>query len=240
MWYNNWFGTKYYDMLYARRDDDEAKYFLDHLVSVLHPSPGATFLDIGCGKGRHSVYLNSLGFDVTGLDLSSSNIDSCKPYENDHLHFFMHDMRRVFRVNCFDFALNVFTSFGYFEKTHHNQLAINAATSALKKGGIFVIDFLNASLAINSLAPAEIKIIDGIRFEISRSFEEGFIVKTIKVLDNNIEKCFYEKVQALQRSDFEDLFDEAGLKTLSVYGDYNFGSFDAVKSPRLILTAIKS
>jgi SAM-dependent methyltransferase len=35
-------------------------------------------LDIGCGAGRHSLYLQSKGFDVTGIDNSPGAIKVCK------------------------------------------------------------------------------------------------------------------------------------------------------------------
>lgn len=35
-------------------------------------------LDIGCGAGRHSIYLQGKGFDVTGIDVSPLAIKVCK------------------------------------------------------------------------------------------------------------------------------------------------------------------
>ena len=35
-------------------------------------------LDIGCGAGRHSLYLQKKGFDVTGIDNSPGAIEVCK------------------------------------------------------------------------------------------------------------------------------------------------------------------
>ncbi|MDQ3585524.1 MAG: class I SAM-dependent methyltransferase [Pyrinomonadaceae bacterium] len=35
-------------------------------------------LDIGCGAGRHSLYLQQNGFDVTGIDISPGAIKVCK------------------------------------------------------------------------------------------------------------------------------------------------------------------
>lgn len=35
-------------------------------------------LDIGCGAGRHSLYLQQQGFDVTGIDISPGAIKVCK------------------------------------------------------------------------------------------------------------------------------------------------------------------
>jgi hypothetical protein len=74
----------------------------------------------------HAIYLNKLGFNVTGIDLSDNSIAHSKQFENPSLHFYVHDMRRLFRTNSFDLLLNLFTSFGYFERQHHNAMAINA------------------------------------------------------------------------------------------------------------------
>jgi len=35
-------------------------------------------LDIGCGAGRHSIYLQNKGFDVVGIDISSLAIKVCR------------------------------------------------------------------------------------------------------------------------------------------------------------------
>ena len=35
-------------------------------------------LDVGCGAGRHALYLQNKGFDVTGIDISSLAIKVCK------------------------------------------------------------------------------------------------------------------------------------------------------------------
>ena len=58
---------------------------------------GARVLDVACGKGRHSIHLNKRGFDVCGFDLSKASIAHNRQFENDRLHFFVHDMREVFR-----------------------------------------------------------------------------------------------------------------------------------------------
>lgn len=35
-------------------------------------------LDIGCGAGRHSLYLQDMGFEVVGIDISPKAIETCK------------------------------------------------------------------------------------------------------------------------------------------------------------------
>ena len=38
----------------------------------------STILDVGCGKGRHSIYFNTKGMHVIGIDLSRNNINIAK------------------------------------------------------------------------------------------------------------------------------------------------------------------
>lgn len=48
---------------------------LTELVTAL---PGATALDLGAGQGRNALWLAELGYDVTGLDLSSVAVDQAR------------------------------------------------------------------------------------------------------------------------------------------------------------------
>ncbi|HNU60379.1 MAG TPA: SAM-dependent methyltransferase, partial [Aquaticitalea sp.] len=63
-WYASWFDTPYYHILYQDRDHADAQHFMDVLTNYLNLPQGGKILDLACGKGRHSVYLNSLGYDV--------------------------------------------------------------------------------------------------------------------------------------------------------------------------------
>ena len=111
-WFESWFDSPYYHVLYKNRDFSEAELFIDKLIQLIEPTKASRVLDLACGKGRHSIYLNKKGFDVTGIDLSEKSIACAKTAENETLHFYMHDMRKLFRTNYFDVVLNLFTSFG--------------------------------------------------------------------------------------------------------------------------------
>src|SRR4051812_2242107 len=108
-WFQNWFNSPYYHILYNQRNDEEAEFFIDNLCAYLEPSIDCRLLDIACGRGRHSVYLNKKGYDVTGIDLSHANIKYAQQFENKRLHFYVHDMRYLFYINYFDIAFNLFT-----------------------------------------------------------------------------------------------------------------------------------
>ena len=143
-------------------------------------------------------------------------------------------MREVFREGYFDFAYNLFTSFGYFDSKEEDQKAIESISKSLKKGGYFLIDFLNPYVVINNLVEAETKIIDSIKFNITRKYDGEFLIKDIVLNDLGQVHYFQEKVRAIRRTDFLAFFEQADLQVKAVYGDYNLKKYKSEKSERLI------
>src|SRR6056297_3517415 len=103
-WYRTWFDSPYYHVLYQNRDKREAANFIDAILRELDPNPNANFLDLACGNGRHSIFVNQKGYKVTGVDLSRNNIQEAKKHENPTLHFDVHDMRQPYSKKSFDFV----------------------------------------------------------------------------------------------------------------------------------------
>ena len=233
-WFTSWFDTPFYHILYKDRDDTEAQLFMDNLTQYLNIPEGGTILDLACGKGRHSVYLNSLGYHVTGADLSENSIEYAKQFENSSLHFEVHNMCQPFGKQ-FDAVFNMFTSFGYFEDEADNLKTIQAITANLTSFGFGVIDFMNSEHVIENLVPEEVKIVDGIAFNLKRSVQDGYIVKDILFEVDGKSYAYQERVRAFSLSDFENLFSEAGVYLLDVFGDYKLRKFDSKLSERLIM-----
>jgi SAM-dependent methyltransferase len=246
-WFESWFDSPYYHILYKYRNDKEAELFIDNLINYLAPNANANFLDLGCGKGRHAVYLNAKGFDVTGIDLSpesiayASQLKQCTaPSTTKHkLRFFVKDMRKITWENEFDYVLNLFTSFGYFENDQDNYATVSAVKKALKSKGTFVLDFMNAKKVTANLVPHEIKIIDNIEFEITKKIEHNFIIKNIRFTDKSKEYNFQECVKVLTLDDFKKYSTACGLQIIDLFGNYNFEKFDEEHSNRLIIVTKK-
>jgi len=238
-WFDTWFDTKYYHILYKNRDYSEAEHFISKLTNKLKIKSNQTILDLACGKGRHSIYLNKLGYTTTGVDLSKESIKSASSHQNETLDFFVHDMRAKMENKSFDYVFNLFTSIGYFEDESDNLKMLQSIDSYTNKDGILVIDFMNAHKTIANLVTDEIKIVDDIKFVLNRKIENGFIIKTIRFTDNNKDFEFQEKVQALQLNDFENFLKDTNFSIYKVAGDYNLGNFDLEKSNRLIIFAKK-
>src|SRR5690349_25167308 len=100
-WFETWFDTPYYHLLYEHRDQKEAEQFLNALLNYLHLPAQASVLDVACGTGRYSVFLANKNFNVVGIDLSWKNIQQASQNERDNLMFFLHDMRSPFYINYF-------------------------------------------------------------------------------------------------------------------------------------------
>lgn len=238
-WYQKWFNTSYYHLLYSQRDNSEAESFISNLIKELKPKADSHFLDLACGKGRHALYLHQQGYEVTGMDLSAESVKFAQQMAEDKLHFICGDMRESYGSERFDFILNLFTSFGYFENEDDNRKVCAAISAALKPGGRVLIDFLNVNQVEQGLVPQDEFSIDDYHFAIERKIVDEKVLKTIKVSKGEKEETFYERVQLLREDDFKNLLAESGLHYEQSFGDYTFEPFSAQSSKRLIILASK-
>ena len=139
---------------------------------------------------------------------------------------------------CFASAsiFNLFTSFGYFENESDNQKTLISIKESLSDYGFAVIDFMNVNNVIANLIANEIKVVDGIEFNITRFVsEDNFIIKEIKFVDNGENFYFTEKVKAFTLSDFETMMTAAEINLLDTFGDYKLKKFHKKDSERLIM-----
>ena len=233
-WFEQWFDTSYYHLLYDHRNDEEAEFFMKNLLDHLDLQPGNKILDLPCGKGRHSVFLQSQGFKVVGADISANSIKEARRFENEDLHFSIHDMRQPLKGK-YHAIFNLFTSIGYFEHEETNAIVLRNFKDALIRGGHLVIDFLNIELVKRMLVPEQVIIKNGIEFTVRRRLEKKFVIKEIDVLDKGQKRSYKEMVQALDMKRFALYAEQAGLKIREVFGDYNLSEFIPESSERLIL-----
>lgn len=239
-WFSTWFDSPYYHILYAKRDESEAADFIASLQQKLHLASGSRVLDAACGKGRHAITLQQLGFMVDAFDLSPSNIEAAQAFENKDLLFFVHDLREPLPLqNKYDAIFNFFTSFGYFDDQQDNQKAFNTFAGGLKENGVLVLDFFNPTYVVANLVPAERVERQGITFQIKRWSAAGYLYKSIDFSDQGKDFSFVEKVELVAKNDFIAYAAQAGLSLVDLNGDYSLSSFDEKESPRMIFTWTK-
>jgi len=237
-WFAEWFDTPYYHILYQNRGEEEAKGFIEALLLKLNLPSCASLLDLACGKGRHSITLNSYGFKVLGVDLSSNSIKKAKLNENPNLSFDVHDMREPVKGRTFDAIFNLFTSFGYFDTHEENEQVCESMAKMLAPGGRLVIDFMNAKKVVSGLVPFEKKRVNDIEFNISREYTGTHIIKTISFSDKSQKYSYQEKVQAITQEQFMELL-RPYFDVDFTFGSFDLEDFSLSESERLILIATR-
>lgn len=234
-WFENWFDTKWYHVLYEKRSLSEAQYFIENLIVNLQPKKESLFLDAACGAGRHSIILNELGFHVEGFDLSLQSIQKAKKHENHKMKFHVADLRNFQTDHKFDYIFSLFTSFGYFKNSEENMAVLKNFKNSLKVHGVLVLDFLNSWKVKEALVFEEEVEKEGVIFHIKRRIQNGVIVKDISFQAEGKQHSYEERVNAFSKNDFEIMFNEVGFKIERTFGDYNLTPFSEERSPRLIM-----
>ncbi len=233
-WFEHWFDTPFYHILYDYRNDDEARHFMTNLVDHLKLAKNDKILDLPCGKGRHAIFLHEKGFNTTGADLSENSIKYAKQFEKAGLNFDIHDMRNPLK-GSYDAIFNLFTSFGYFNQETTNIKVLKNFKNALRPGGHIVIDFLNLEKVIENLVPEQHISKKGIDFTIRKNVSDNFIIKKIIVKHKQEVHHYIEKVQALDLDKMKLFTKAAGLEIQEIFGDYDLNPFNKSHSERLIL-----
>lgn len=235
-WYREWFGSEYLE-LYAHRDQGEAEGHVQFVLEVLAgKSPGAV-LDLACGAGRHTQALRQRGLRTLGVDLSLTLL-----LEPPRLPSVAGDMGCLpFAASSFDWVLNFFTSFGYFESEEQNLQVLREVERILTPAGRFLIDLFNREQVVANLVPRERQQRAGYDVDIERWFDARTerINKRIRVLaPDRKAQTFLESVRAYSREEVERALADVGLTVDRLFGSFN-GEPYRNDSERLILVGHK-
>lgn len=238
-WFEQWFDSPYYHLLYRHRDESEAESFLKTLINSHALQKVNKVLDLACGRGRHSRVLARMGYEVYGLDYSPNNIKTARELSQPSLEFAVHDMRDSFPWKDFDLICNLFTSFGYFDSDEeHRQTLVNCYESLLP-GGHMILDFLNTHWVAKNAKPHVKKTANGIEFSLSKEFQDGFLVNQIRFEVEGKQHHYQERVRAFEKDELISLFVEVGFEISAIFGSYQLAEFDKETSDRVIILAKK-
>lgn len=239
-WYAQWFDRSEYETVYAARNDSDAERMIHRIVDSTSLVPGATVLDVACGRGRHARAFARMGYRVTGIDLSPRAIETARRMavqEDLDIDFEEGDMRVAPCRGCFDLVVNLFTSFGYFERDEDHQKSIDAMARSMKSDAWLVQDFMNVDRVVADLVPIDERREGALRVVQRRWVEGPRLVKEITLRQAaSPDQVFTESVRLLRLKDFETMYRVAGLRLDRVFGDVDGTDFTP-DSPRMIMIA---
>ncbi len=236
-WYREWFGEEYL-ALYPHRDQEEATAAVELTLEACGRPAGRT-LDLACGAGRHMVEFERRGIEAVGLDLSGPLLRQARA-RGRGLALVRGDMRALpFADGTFDTVVNFFTSFGYFAEPEEDARVLAEVRRVLRRGGCFLLDFLNADRVRRNLVPRDERRLGDRRVVQERRLEDGgrIVVKEIRIFgpDGGAPTGSYlERVRLYAPDELAALLEAARLQPERSYGDYS-GAPACADCPRHII-----
>jgi len=242
-WWQKFFDEHYLKVY--KELEKETSREVESILRMMDLKPKAKILDLCCGYGRHSIEFAQRGFKVTGYDLSDFFIEKAKKDAVDlgvEIEFVRGDMRKLPFDKEFDAVVNIFTSFGFFDKESDDFKVTKGVSRALKKGGLFLLDLKNREYLIRNFQRRRwrqqedfIMLEDNFfdlftsRWELTRTliFENG------RKKENSFSLRMYSFTEILS------LLKKSGFILESVYGDFDFREY-SLDSPRMILISRKT
>jgi SAM-dependent methyltransferase len=227
-WWQNFFDDGTYKImyeLYPERRRETTISHCDFIENVLKPSKHVKILDLACGPGRHSIELAKRGYKVTGFDYSEYFLNKARIFAKQagvNIRFVQGDMRKLPFQNEFDVVINMFTSFGYFEKEEDHLKVLKQIARSLKPGGKFLLDTINREWLVRNFQ--------------AKGWEKGedFLLLEDRTLDlehnrsgakwillqGNEQKIYQHSLRIFALHELMGLIRQANLKVLSYYGNF--------------------
>ncbi len=132
----------YYNIFYQDKDYKAEAGQVDFLIKKygvgIH-----TLMNFGCGTGRHDIEFAKLGYQCTGIDVSSVMIDIARENAGQKevcIDFCVADIREFEPWMQYDAVISLFHVMSYQTRNDDILSAFQSARRSLKQGGLFLFD----------------------------------------------------------------------------------------------------
>lgn len=193
-----------------------------------------SWLDVACGIGIASAFLQRKGFKTVGVDINPLCIQEARRHF-PLCHFDvgnMYDLRKY--RNSFDIVSSFHTSFGYFSDDQQNEAVLEEMVSCIRPGGYFILNAINRDHLLSIFKPfswEQGKDEDVISFR-SYNAATKYLENTTVYLNKKTKKYSrnYHRLRLYSKPEMLALFDKAGLTSVKVYNGHNGGCFHKTNS----------
>lgn len=220
------------------------------IAKMLAVAPTSKILDLCCGDGRIAVQMAHLGYEVTGLDLSTPLLQAARDRARRGrvpVRWIQRDMRDIGLESEFDAVVSVSSSFGYFQRGEDAKTLISAYT-ALRQGGTLLLDLENVHFLTQMSrqygeAPTYMPV-DKYRSWIEESTSFDPVSQQVSIIvklwhDGKVAKEIAAQYTVYSMPELDRLLSECGFSVHNIYGDFKLEPY-GIDSPRMIVVCQKT
>jgi SAM-dependent methyltransferase len=250
------FGNTYRMLDLDSRQQDEASQQAACAQTACELRAGDRVLDIACATGRHAVEFARRGYQVTGVDLNPGYLELAAQRARAagvRIETVAHDMRELAALGaaCFDAAVVMYSSFGYFVTRADNLRVIEGARHVLRPGGRLLLDLINRDWFVRNYYPSDYAA-QGDQF-VTRDFQVAggrvFLHENVfrpllsrlswsVTIPGDPDSGFTLDYRMYSAHEIAELVEDAGMKVWRLFGGYDCGPFTLL-SPRIICVATR-
>lgn len=235
----DWFVRDFDHPLYFRiyeNKAEEAEREGAALAGLLGLPKGSRVLDLPCGWGRLRPWLEELGFEVTGGDLSPLNLQ--RHHREHGSRAVRLDLRNLpFRDGCADGVFCAFTSWGYFATDAENLRQLQEFARVLRPGGVLLLDLVGRLWLEEAISPVEnvwYEAVEGYRERVRWS-PDGRRTWTDRIMEG---ERFRHDIWIPRDDEVRAFLDEAGFDPDQAWGGLEGEAWSA-RAERWIYRAVR-
>ena len=208
-------------------------------------SEGCSLLDLCCGPGRYAVPLTRMGYRVTGVDRTPFLLNVAKNRgrtEDLKVEWVLDDMKTFVRPGSFHAAVNMFTSFGYFESHSDNMRVLSNVKRSLNEDGVFILETMGKEILASIFLDTTCQELDDGTLLIQRhSIDDGW--KRIRndwiiLREDEVKGRWHFFHWVYSAAELEKMLHDSGFASVEIYGDLKGSPYDS-GAARLVAVAKK-
>jgi len=239
------FWEDYASLLFGSERWAEAPAVVASILALAGTPPGSPVLDLCCGPGRHALEFAVRGHPVVGVDITEPYLaaarDSAAALGLANAEFLRGDARAWSRPQAFGLAVNLYTSFGYFDTPEEDRRMLARAYESLAPGGALVMEMAGKETTVRDFTEGEWFERDDrlilTRFEVVGAWEalrhRWIILDGARRIDRSWVQRLYSATE------LTTALESVGFTSVSVHGSYDGSPYDH-SAERLVAVARKS